>query len=168
MCIFCMCIGIVPYLFLTHYFTWYTYVADSGLHSCVHTSTSITPSRSQPQVQFWAGEHKVFSDILSDSSVVVVDAVGNVNILETGYEELQRFVVYCLFLFTIPSTLHQPSLHTVNCPCFIYYIPIPNLYITIPNSFICPHSHSRSLKEWQQMVGMGDGQPLKVIKPNHQ
>ena len=58
----------------------------------------------------------MFSDVLSDSSVVVVDAVGNVNILETGYEELQRFVVYCLFclLFhinTIPPYSQLPLLH---------------------------------------------------------
>ena len=78
------------------------YIADPGPHTYyVHTSMYIASSRSQPKVQFWAGEHKVFSDVLSDSSVVVVDAVGNVNILETGYEELQRFVVYCLYLFTI-------------------------------------------------------------------
>ena len=91
------------------------YIADPGLHSSVHTSMYITSSRSQPKVQFWAGEHKVFSDVLSDSSVVVVDAVGNVNILETGYEELQRFVcllfVFVYYFIGIPPYSQLPLLH---------------------------------------------------------
>ena len=39
---------------------------------------------------FWRGAHKLFAAPLSDSSVVVVDAVGCVTVLETGHEALQR------------------------------------------------------------------------------
>jgi hypothetical protein len=74
-----------------------------------HTHSEIPLQKSVPQVQFWSGQHRLYSSVLSDSSVVVADAVGNVTVLETGYELLQR-----------------------------------------------------SLNDWKQMIGSGDGQPLQL------
>ena len=83
----CMCVCTHVFICMCMHANTVHYDTVVRVDPCV-----LSTPRSVPQVQFWSGQHRLYSSVLSDSSVVVADAVGNITVLETGYELLQRFV----------------------------------------------------------------------------